>query len=248
MASVFTLNPDGTVSIALSPQLIASQIPAGALAALPAAPNAGDTFLALDQPAGQQLYVCGKSGQWTQLLNLGGSGALKFDGGSLDINLATMPMLERENAFTGLNHFADVEFTGKVTGLPIGNKIWAGATSAIAQPVITNIDLKLGFQTDLPGSTPGIRTSATNFTVPVTGFYRGYAEIRSLPTGGSVYLAIQANGQQIAKNGWAGGYFGGFALQTQFSRPLNQGDVLTAVASTTWAAFGVQQASFVMEN
>lgn len=246
MASVFTLNPDGTVSVTLSPQLVASQIPAGALAALPAAPNAGDTFLALDQPAGQQLYVCGKSGQWSQLLNLGGSGALKFDGGSLDINLATMPMLERENAFTGLNHFADVEFTGKVTGLPIGNKIWAAATSAIAQPVVTSI--VLGFQADLPGSTLGIRTSATNFTVPATGFYRGYAEISSLPAGGSVYLAIQVNGQRIAKNGWAGGYFGGFNLQTVFSRPLNQGDVLTAIASSPWAAFSVQQASFVIEN
>lgn len=247
MASVFTLNPDGTVSIALSPQLIASQIPAGAFAALPAAPNAGDTFLALDQPTGQQLYVCGKSGQWTQLLNLGGSGALKFAGGSLDVNLAIVPLMESENTFTGLNHFVgDVDFRGKVTGLPTGNKIWAAATSAIAQPVVTSI--VLGFPTDLPGSTPGIHTSAKNFTVPVTGFYRGYAEISAVPTGGSVYLAIQVNGQQIGKNGWAGGYFGGFALQTQFSRPLNQGDVLTAVASSPWAAFSVQQASFLIEN
>lgn len=250
MASLFTINPDGSLSITLPPPILAGKIPAGLLATLPATPAAGDTFVALDQPTGQQLYVCGKSGQWNQMVNLGGSGALKVEGGSLDINLATMPMLSRENSFTGLNHFTgDVDFQGKVTGVSgAAAKIWFGAKSAIAQPVAARVDATLGFETYIAGSTPGVQTSPTQFTIPANGIYHGYAQIRSIPAVmGASYLSIRRNGQEIAFSGWAGGTLGGPALQTVFSLPLLKNDVLTAVASS-WTAFTIDGAAFVCET
>lgn len=244
----FSVNADGSLTITLPAQLLATKIPSGTLAQITAAPGPGDVYIALDQPVGQQLYVAASGGQWTQMLNLGGSGALQLVDGSLDINLATMPMLEKENHFTGLNHFADVEFTGAVSGLPVAAaKLWVGAESETPLLVAAKLQTTLAFEVNAPGSTPGVHTSPSEFTIPSAGVYRGYAEIRSLPAGGAVYLLIECNGAEIASNGWAGGPQGGPSLQAVFSRPFAKGDILT-VAVSTWTAFQVESAVFVLEN
>jgi hypothetical protein len=58
--------------------------------------------VALDQPLGQQIYVCNPtpSGNgWFQMGTLGGSGGLKMDQGTLDINLAVVPRLTEPPRF-----------------------------------------------------------------------------------------------------------------------------------------------------
>jgi hypothetical protein len=69
-------------------------IPHGALANMPARCQLGWQYMALDQPLGQQLYLCSlnPTETWMQQLNLGGSGALEVVGGSLDVNLAIVPI------------------------------------------------------------------------------------------------------------------------------------------------------------
>jgi len=251
MPAVFQVNPDGSITFSnVAAPSSAPRVNTGALAAISKLPQLGDMFLALDQPKGQQLYVCTIVGQWYQCLNLGGSGALTLEGGSLDVNLAIVPLLESENTFTGLNHFkGDVDFTGKITGVAGGAaKLWVSAKSALAQPVAAKLDATLGFETLLTGSAPGIQTSPSQFTIPVAGIYRGYAQFRSIPAVmGAVYLSIRRNGQEIAFNGWAGGTLGGPALQTVFSLPFLKGDILMAVASS-WTAFTIDGAVFVLES
>jgi hypothetical protein len=77
-------------------------IASGTLSSLPAACALGTLYFVTDQPAGQQLYTCSATNVWTQLVNLGGSGALLFSGGSLDINPAVVPTLTGANTFSGL--------------------------------------------------------------------------------------------------------------------------------------------------
>lgn len=71
------------------------------LANIPATCNTGDLFFASDQGYGQQLYTCAATNVWVQQNNLGGSGGLFYDGGSLDINTAVVPRLAAANTFTG---------------------------------------------------------------------------------------------------------------------------------------------------
>jgi hypothetical protein len=78
-------------------------IAAGTLASIPVSCTAGTLYFATDQPAGQQLYTCSSANTYTQEVNLGGSGALAFSGGSLDINLAIVPRLTAANTFSGFN-------------------------------------------------------------------------------------------------------------------------------------------------
>lgn len=82
-------------------------IASGALAAMPTTCSAGTVYFATDQPAGQQLFTCSAANVWTQMLNLGGTGALKVTNGSLDINSAIVPQLGVANTFTGFNTMTD---------------------------------------------------------------------------------------------------------------------------------------------
>lgn len=83
----------------------ATAITAGLTAALPATCTTGAVYFATDQPAGQQVYNCSATNTWTQTLSLGGSGALAFTNGSLDVT-NQVPMIGNANAFTGQNSFA----------------------------------------------------------------------------------------------------------------------------------------------
>jgi hypothetical protein len=78
-------------------------IAAGTLLSIPFSCSAGTLYFATDQPAGQQLYTCSATDTYTQEANLGGSGALAFTDGSLDINLAIVPTLIAANTFSGFN-------------------------------------------------------------------------------------------------------------------------------------------------
>jgi hypothetical protein len=78
----------------------------GATSALPATCTTGGVYFATDQPALQQLYTCSATNTWTQMINVGGSGALTITGGSLDIAPNVLPRLAVTNSFTGLNSFA----------------------------------------------------------------------------------------------------------------------------------------------
>jgi hypothetical protein len=80
-----------------------SSIASGTLATIPSNCTTGTLYFATDQPAGQQLYTCSATNTYTQEVNLGGSGALAFTSGSLDINLAVVPRLTAANTFAGLN-------------------------------------------------------------------------------------------------------------------------------------------------
>jgi hypothetical protein len=78
----------------------------GTISALPATCTTGGVYFATDQPALQQLYTCSSTNTWTQMINVGGSGALSITGGSLDITANVVPRLAVTNNFTGLNSFA----------------------------------------------------------------------------------------------------------------------------------------------
>ena len=78
-------------------------IAAGTLASIPVSCSTGALYFATDQPAGQQIYTCSATNTYTQEVNLGGSGALAFSGGSLDVNLAVVPRLTAANTFSGFN-------------------------------------------------------------------------------------------------------------------------------------------------
>jgi hypothetical protein len=82
-------------------------ISSGTLVAIPSSCTTGALYFATDQPAGQQLYTCSATNSYTQEVNLGGSGALAFTGGSLDINLAIVPRLTAANTFSGFNTLAN---------------------------------------------------------------------------------------------------------------------------------------------
>jgi hypothetical protein len=82
-------------------------ITSGTLLAIPSLCTTGSLYFATDQPAGQQLYTCSATNTYTQEANLGGSGALAFTNGSLDINLAIVPRLTAANTFSGFNTLAN---------------------------------------------------------------------------------------------------------------------------------------------
>lgn len=77
---------------------------AGVLASIPATCTPGTgiyQYFATDQPPGQQLYQCSSTNTWTQIVNLGGSGALAYTGGALDINSTFVPLKNAANTFAG---------------------------------------------------------------------------------------------------------------------------------------------------
>jgi hypothetical protein len=103
---VLTVNAFGQVT-AVSTAAVSggsgSGIASGTLASMPTTCSAGTLYFATDQPAGQQLFTCSATNVWTQMLSVGGSGALKVTNGSLDINTVVVPQLGVANTFTGFN-------------------------------------------------------------------------------------------------------------------------------------------------
>ncbi len=110
---VITVNGHGqitavsTVTVNGGSGNVASATNAGALSSIPSACSSGTLYVATDQPAGQQLYTCSSSNNWTQFMSLGGSGSLAFTNGSLDVVTSVVPRLAAANSFTGLNTFSN---------------------------------------------------------------------------------------------------------------------------------------------
>jgi hypothetical protein len=83
---------------------------AGVVASLPATctPGTGNyKYFATDQPQGQQDYSCTASNTWTQDQQLGGSGALAYTNGVLDIVTAVIPRKGASDTITGAWTFSN---------------------------------------------------------------------------------------------------------------------------------------------
>jgi hypothetical protein len=107
----------------------------GQLASLPPSCATGVLYFATDQPAGQQLYTCSATNAWTQLNAVGGSGALAFTNGALDIVTSVVPRLTAANTFTGFNVFSAFQVRGTpadpgCTSTSDIGKIWINTTSS----------------------------------------------------------------------------------------------------------------------
>lgn len=105
----------GITTVAASGGGGGSGFTAGALSSIPSTCVTGGIYFATDQPAGQQLYTCSATNVWTQMVSLGGSGALAYSGGSLDIVTSVVPRLAAANHFTGSNQFDGTTTLGNVT-------------------------------------------------------------------------------------------------------------------------------------
>ncbi|MGA8029549.1 MAG: hypothetical protein WB992_20595 [Bryobacteraceae bacterium] len=113
---------------------------AGTLAGIPGTCTPGSgiyLYFATDQPAGQQEFQCSTPNVWTQILNIGPSGALAIVNGSLDIITTVVPRLPNTNTFSGSNSFTGPVFqigaTSSDPGCAVASdigKIWINNTSA----------------------------------------------------------------------------------------------------------------------
>lgn len=104
----------------------------GALAALPASCGSGSLYVATDQPAGEQLYIC-ENGSWTQFFMPGPSGALAMKDGMLDIVTSVVPRLIAANTWTGANDFNAIQFDATTTAPPCSQsadigRVWVDST------------------------------------------------------------------------------------------------------------------------
>jgi hypothetical protein len=96
LALVALLIVAAALSHAQAPTPVAVTVTAGTLQIIPSACDPGSLYVALDQPLGQQIYVCNQSASgndWFEMGTLGGSGGLKLEEGTLDLNLAVVPRL-----------------------------------------------------------------------------------------------------------------------------------------------------------
>lgn len=114
---------------------VATALTSGTLVSIPATCTAAQVYFATDQPAGQQDYRCSATNIWTQIVSLGGSGALAYTGGSLDIVTSVVPRLAAPQTFTGLTGFASLKFVAGSTPpacavtADVGN-VWLDNTSS----------------------------------------------------------------------------------------------------------------------
>jgi hypothetical protein len=69
--------------------------------ALPGTCSVGDLFVWTTQSQGQQLYNCSATNTWSAYTSIGGSGALAYTSGSLDIVASVIPTKAGANTFTG---------------------------------------------------------------------------------------------------------------------------------------------------
>lgn len=84
-----------------------TSLTSGTLGGMPSNCSTGTLYFATDQPSGQQIYVCSSPNSWGQFMSLGGSGALSFVNGALDVVTSVVPRLGSTNSFTGSNSFAN---------------------------------------------------------------------------------------------------------------------------------------------
>lgn len=80
---------------------------AGKFLLMPNKCSAGALFTAIDQPLGQQLYICGGGNTWFQLGTVGKSGGLLISRGSIDINPAVIPTMQSGNTFLATQTMAN---------------------------------------------------------------------------------------------------------------------------------------------
>lgn len=93
----------------------------GSLNAMPSACSTGNLYFVTDQPAGQQIYICSAQNSWGQFMSLGGSGALAFTNGTLDVVTSVVPRLAAANSFTGSNTFSNGLTLGSTGAQPACN-------------------------------------------------------------------------------------------------------------------------------
>jgi hypothetical protein len=150
-----------------------SGITAGLLANMPATCSTGTLYFATDQPAGQQIYTCSSTNIWTQIVSLGGSGALAFMNGSLDIVPAVVPTLGAANSFGGSNTFAgrttfnqvatgvsaNTDFAGQLT-LASGSVSYGFTGTYTSAPICTANDTT---------AVNAVKVSATTTALTLTG-------------------------------------------------------------------------------
>jgi hypothetical protein len=125
----------GAASPRTDPGSTATALTSGTLSSISSSCSPGAIYFATDQPAGQQIYTCSAANTWTQLVSLGGSGALAYTNGALDIVTGVVPLLASANTFTGLNSFAVFQVAGTSTNPGCASasdigKIWINTTSA----------------------------------------------------------------------------------------------------------------------
>lgn len=114
LAPVITVNAKGLITAVTTASISGggggtNNWSAGVLASIPGTCTPGSgvyLYFATDQPAGQQEYQCSASNVWTQIVNLGGSGALAYIGGSLDIVTSVVARLPNSETFTGVQTFS----------------------------------------------------------------------------------------------------------------------------------------------
>jgi hypothetical protein len=97
---------------------------------LPCVP--GTLYFATDQPDGQWISGCNANAAWVQLVNIGGSGALKIVGGTLDVNQAIVPLLYSWNRFSGGVSFLATQPPPTCTA-DIEGTIWIKKGSSIVE-------------------------------------------------------------------------------------------------------------------
>jgi hypothetical protein len=128
-----TLTDSGTGNITIT-ATGGSGVTSGTLAARPACGVATvGLYFAIDQPQGQQIYTCSNTTGtylWVQVVQLGGSGALAFTSGVLDIVTAVVPRLAAGNAFTGANTFARIGSGSASNTDLVGELSFSAATTA----------------------------------------------------------------------------------------------------------------------
>jgi hypothetical protein len=125
---------------------------------MPSTCTTGALYFATDQPAGQQIYTCSSTNTWTQVVALGGSGALAFTNGYLDIVPGVVPTLAAANNFTGSNTFGGkTTFTRVATGVAT-NTDFAGQLTLTSGSVTYNFN---GTYNSAPICTASDTTSAS---------------------------------------------------------------------------------------
>lgn len=150
-----------------------SGMASGLLASMPATCTAASMYFATDQPAGQQMYTCSSANTWTQIVSLGGSGALAFTNGSLDIVTAVVPRLAAANSFTGSNSFAGkttlgVVATGVATNTDLAGQLTLASGSATYSFTGQYTSAPICTASDTTGAN-AVKVSTTNTALTLSG-------------------------------------------------------------------------------
>lgn len=112
----------------------------GPLSGLPGTCTTGAAYFATDNPASQELYLCTATNVYTQFFSLGGSGALQFTGGVLDVNASVVALINNAINWGAVQTFAH------------GLTLAAGLYSALPTPVQGMTDFITDGNTNTLGS------------------------------------------------------------------------------------------------